>query len=126
MPNQPAKDNDGFEHEDLSPGGVFYFMAGLGVVVVVIYFILLGMYHVLDTYQRAHQPPVSPMVTAPVDTRAVSHEDTQAFPQPRLEESERARNFGSSSRTKIASSPPTTGWIKTKGLCRFLSTAPWI
>lgn len=115
MPNQPAKDNDGFEHEDLSPGGVFYFMAGLGVVVVVIYFILLGMYHVLDTYQRAHQPPVSPMVTAPVDTRAVSHEDTQAFPQPRLEESERAqlRQFIEDQDRKLA----TYNWVdKDKGI----------
>jgi hypothetical protein len=115
MPNQPTQDNDGFEHEDLSPTGVFYFMAGLAVVVVVIYFILLGMYHFLDTYQRAHQPPVSPMVTAPADTRTVSHEDTQAFPQPRLEESERSqlRQFTEDQDRKLA----TYNWVdKDKGL----------
>lgn len=115
MPKRPANDNGGFEHEDLSPAGVFYFMAGLGVVVVVIYFIVMGMYHFLNTYQMAHQPAVSPMVTAPADTRAVSPEDTQTFPQPRLEESERSqlRQFIEDQDRKLA----TYNWVdKDKGI----------
>ncbi len=80
-----------FEHEDLSPTGVIYFMIGLAVVVVVIYFIVFGMYRFLDTYERAHQPAMSPMVTPQADTRTVTHDNTQAFPQPRLEENERTQ-----------------------------------
>jgi hypothetical protein len=115
LPNQPAHDNHGFEREDLSAGGVFYFMAGLGVVVVIIYFIVFGMYRFLNTYEMAHQPPMSPMVTAPADTRAVSREDTQTFPQPRLEESERSnlRQFIEDQDRKLA----TYNWVdKDKGI----------
>jgi len=117
MPDQPMNEHGGFEREDLSPTGVFYFMAGLGVVVVVIYFIVFGMYHMLNTYESAHQPPMSPLVTAPADTRAVSPEDTQAFPQPRLEESERSqlRQFTEEQDRKLA----TYNWVdKDKGIVR--------
>lgn len=89
--NQQTDDPGAYEHEDLSSRGVFYFMAGLGAVVVVIYLIVFGMYNFLDTYEKARQPPMSPMVTQQADTRNITHEDTQSFPQPRLEESERAQ-----------------------------------
>lgn len=88
--NLQTNDPGGYEHEDLRPRGVIYFMVGLAVVVIVIYFIVLGMYHFLDTYEKAHQPPMSPMVTPQADTRAVSEGDTQTFPQPRLENDERS------------------------------------
>ena len=91
MPDQPMNEHGSFEREDLSPSGVIYFMVGMAVVVTVLILIVLGMYHFLNSYQEAHQPALSPLVTAPADTRAVSHEDTQTFPQPRLEESERAQ-----------------------------------
>jgi hypothetical protein len=87
--NHDMSDHGGFEHEDLSPNGVIYFMIGLAVVVVVIYFIVFGMYRFLDTYEKAHQPAMSPMVTPQADTRTIGHSDTQVFPQPRLEENER-------------------------------------
>jgi hypothetical protein len=90
-PNQNHLDHNDFEREDLSPGGVFYFMAGLAVVGVVIYFIVVGMYTFLDRYEREHQAAISPMMTPKADTRIVTHEDTQAFPQPRLEENERTQ-----------------------------------
>jgi hypothetical protein len=86
---QPITNHEGFERQDLSSRGVFYFMAGLAVVALIIYLIVFGMYRFLDTYEKAHQPAVSPMVTPPADTRAVTAEDTQSFPQPRLEENER-------------------------------------
>ena len=88
MKNPPASNHDGYEQEDLSPTGVFYFMAGLAVVTVAIYFIVFGMYRFLDTYEKAHQPALSPMVTRPADTRSVTNADTQAFPEPRLERDE--------------------------------------
>lgn len=90
--NQPTPNptnHDGFEHEDLSSSGVFYFLAGLALLGIVIYLIVFGMYRFLDSYERAHQPPLSPMATPQTDTRTVTRENTQTFPQPRLEENER-------------------------------------
>jgi hypothetical protein len=86
---------DSFEQEDLSPVGIFYFMAGLAVVGVVIYFIVVGMYRFLDAYDRRHQAPANPMsIQTGVDARvtmpfpeALSKID-QTFPKPVLEHSE--------------------------------------
>ena len=89
--NPQTGDHGAYEHEDLSPTGVIYFMIGLAVVVVVIYFIVFGMYHFLDTYEKAHQPAMSPMVAPQGDTRIVTQDNTQAFPEPRLEENERTQ-----------------------------------
>ena len=88
-PNPPMMHHDGFEQEDLSPSGPIYFLAGLALLGLVIYLIAFGMYRFLDSYERAHQPPLSPMATPQADTRTVTHENTQTFPQPRLEENER-------------------------------------
>jgi hypothetical protein len=90
-------------------------MIGLAVIVVIIYFIVFGMYHFLDTYEKAHQPSMSPMVTPQADTRTITHADTQAFPQPRLEESERTqlRQFIEDEDRKLA----TYNWVdKDKGI----------
>jgi hypothetical protein len=87
----PQLDHNDFEKEDLSPVGVFYFMAGLAVVGIVLYFVVMGMYRFLDNYERKHAAVASPMMTPKADTRAVTKEDIQAFPQPRLEEQERTQ-----------------------------------
>lgn len=111
---QPNGHGD-FEHADLSPTGIIYFMIGLAVAVVVIYFIVFGMYHFLDTYQMAHQPAMSPMVAPPADTRIITHSNTQAFPEPRLEESERSqlRSITEDEDRKLA----TYNWVdKDKGV----------
>src|SRR5215469_9262906 len=86
MTEDPSKQPNSLEHgdyerEDLSPGGVLYFLAGLAVVGIPISFIGLGMYNFLNRYENEHQANLSPMVTPQADTLA--------FPQPRLEESER-------------------------------------
>jgi hypothetical protein len=79
-----------FEREDLSARDVFNFLIGLAVVCVLVYFILRGMYAYLDAYQKAHQPPQSPLVkTTEIDTRMVGPEEITKFPQPRLEKNER-------------------------------------
>ena len=86
-----ALDHNDFEREDLSPTGVFYFMAGLAIVGILIYFIVVGMYRFLDRYEREHQAVVSPLLAPQTDTRTVTPADNQAFPQPRLEVSERTQ-----------------------------------
>ncbi|HST11397.1 MAG TPA: hypothetical protein VLL05_13555, partial [Terriglobales bacterium] len=84
----------GFEQEDLSPQGVFYFMGGLAVLGVAIYFILAGMYRYLDNYDRTHQPPANPMAaTTGVDPQTMTYPQIQSqvqktFPKPVLENSE--------------------------------------
>src|ERR1700731_4407168 len=95
-PNQPTPhqntiNHDGFEHEDMSSRTALYFLAGLVLVCVVVYLIVFGMYRFLDSSATAHQPPLSPMVTAEADTRAVTPENAETFPQPRLEENERTQ-----------------------------------
>ena len=90
-PNQNVINHDGFEQEDLSSRSALYFLAGLVLVYVVVYLIVFGMYRFLDSYATAHQPPMSPMVKPEADTRAVTPENAETFPQPRLEENERTQ-----------------------------------
>jgi hypothetical protein len=86
---------DSFEQEDLSPLGIFYFMAGLAIVGVLIYFIVVGMYRFLDAYDRKHQTAPNPMaVQTGVDARVTMpfpealSKINQTFPKPVLEHSE--------------------------------------
>jgi hypothetical protein len=87
----------GFEHEDLSPQGIFYFMGGVAVLGVVIYFILAGMYRHLDNYDRTHQPPANPMAaTTGVDPQTMTYPQIRGqvektFPKPVLEYSEQTQ-----------------------------------
>ena len=117
MVDRPMTNHDGYEHEDLNPKGPFYFMAGLVLLALVIYLIAFGIYRFLDSYDHAHQPPLSPMATPEADTRVVTHEETQTFPQPRLEVNERTqlRSFIEDQDRKLA----TYDWVdKDKGIVR--------
>jgi hypothetical protein len=121
MTNQPmidpASDHEGFEHEDMNSKGPLYFMAGLVLLCAVIYLIVFGMYRFLDSYASTHQPPLSPMVAPEADTRLVTREDPQTFPQPRLEENERTelRSFIEDQDRQLA----TYDWVdKNKGIVR--------
>ena len=120
-PNQPTPhepiNHDGFEQEDLSSRSALYFLAGLVLVCLVVYFIVFGMYRFLDSYATAHQPPMSPMVKPEADTRAVTPENAETFPQPRLEENERTqlRSFIEDQDRKLA----TYDWVdKDRGTVR--------
>ena len=88
----PAQHGD-YERRDIGVKGVLYFLAGLAVAVVLVYFIVDGLYSYLDKRSDAGQVPVSPLVTnAPKDTRHISKDYTEnAFPTPRLEEDERGQ-----------------------------------
>ena len=79
-----------YEREDLSPRGIFAFLIGLGLVLVLVYFVVKGMDAYLDAYQKQHQPPLNPLVSqTETDSRKVSNADIARFPQPRLETNER-------------------------------------
>src|ERR1700716_3653631 len=116
-PHQNMIDHGGFEQEDLSSRSALYFLAGLVLVCLVVYLIVFGMSRSLDSYATAHQPPMSPMVTPEADTRAVTPENAETFPQPRLEENERTqyRSFIEDQDQKLA----TYDWLdKDKGTVR--------
>ena len=83
-------DEVAYEREDLNPRGIFAFLGGLGLVLVLVYFAVKGMYGYLDAYQKQHQPPLNPLVSQTEnDSRKVSNADIARFPQPRLETNER-------------------------------------
>jgi hypothetical protein len=118
--NQPMptpQNHEGYEQEDLNSRGPLYFMAGLTLLCVVIYLVVFGMYRLLDSYASTHQPPLSPMVAPESDTRIVTREDPQTFPQPRLEENERTqlRSFIEDQDRELT----TYDWVdKAKGIVR--------
>jgi hypothetical protein len=102
MSNQthPVKSNGhaDYERKDIGVGGVIAFLIGLGVFLVICYFLADGFYKVLDKHFEAEQAPVSPLVTnTQQDTRRIppQYGDNykeylkQGFPAPQLETDER-------------------------------------
>jgi hypothetical protein len=88
-----AQGHGDYERRDIGTRGIFYFLAGLAAAAILIQLVLVGLYDYLDKRERAHQPPVNPLVSnVPRDTRNVSpkYPDT-AFPDPRLETDERTQ-----------------------------------
>ncbi len=88
------QNGDGFEHEDVSTTPLFGFLIGLLVTGVLVYYIIWGMFHFMDAYERTHQQSKSPMVQMQADTREPDTARTQEkiqqeFPEPRLEDDER-------------------------------------
>jgi len=95
-PTHPANSsgNGGYERQDIGAAGVLYFLAGLAVAGLLVYFIVRGLYSYLEKRSEAEQVPVNPLVTnAPADTRklSVDYKDylKQSFPSPQLEIDER-------------------------------------
>ena len=81
---------EGYERQDLSAQSVFAFLISLVVGGVIVYFIVWGLYHFMDARQRRRQPQQSPLVKqVETDTRIVSPDEINKFPQPRLERNER-------------------------------------
>ena len=96
--HEPGKhqneNSGGFEREDVSTTPLFGFLIGLVVTGVLVYYIIWGMFHFMDAYERKHQQRRSPMVqlqpeTREPDTRKTHEEIKQLFPEPRLEDDER-------------------------------------
>ncbi|MFZ1006886.1 MAG: hypothetical protein WAN65_08625 [Candidatus Sulfotelmatobacter sp.] len=91
-----AAGNGGFEHQDLAPGGILYFLLALGIATALCMFGLRGLYAFLDHHEKMSQPGVNPLVTnIPEDTRHVAPGyPQQTFPSPKLEEDERGQLNG--------------------------------
>jgi hypothetical protein len=88
--------NGGYERRDIGVAPVLYFLVGLAVAGLVVYFVAAGTYAYLEKRSEAQQAPVSPLVTnAPKDTRQLSadYKDylKQSFPAPQLEIDERGQ-----------------------------------
>jgi hypothetical protein len=85
-----------FEHQDLSPRSILYFLLILGLATIFCIFLLRGVYEFLDKREHALQPPVNPLITnVPEDTRHVAPGYPQTvFPDPKLEEDERTQLNG--------------------------------
>ncbi len=100
MSNQPhpenSKGNGGYERRDIGAAGVLYFLLGLAVAGLLVYFVVAGLYSYLEKRSEAQQAPVNPLVTnAPADTRRIPKDYPQgAFPNPKLEEDERGQLNG--------------------------------
>jgi len=107
-------DEQGFESRDLTPGGLYGFFAGLAVATAIVFFLMLGVYHFMDSYEKSHEPPMSPMAKAEQDTRetdapVVAKQMEKTFPKPRLETSEptEIRDF----RLKEEQQLHSYGWV---------------
>jgi len=101
----PVKNNGhaDYERKDIGVGGVIWFLIGLGAVLVICFFLVKGLYSVLEAHFAAKQPAVSPLATnVPKDTRKLPSEYKtdaestdyekylqQNFPAPQLETNER-------------------------------------
>ena len=102
MTNQPNPVNPNghgdYERQDIGVAGVLYFLAGLVVAGLFVYFIVIGIYSYLEKRNEAEQAPVSPLATnAEKDTRRIpqpygnDYEKylKEGFPSPQLEVNER-------------------------------------
>jgi hypothetical protein len=87
-----------YERRDIGVAGILYFLAGLAVAGVLVYFIVNGIFWYLDKRFEAEQAPVSPLVkSAPSDTRHIPSQYNgdyekylkEQFPAPQLEVNER-------------------------------------
>jgi hypothetical protein len=79
-----------FEQEDLGAKPILLFLFWLGVALVLLALVVKGGYVLMDHYQQAHQPAMSPLKP---EVRTDTAEETKAylekFPRPILEENER-------------------------------------
>ena len=103
-PVKPGTHGD-YERRDIGAAGVLYFLAGLVALGLVTHFLVSGLYSYLDKTSRAHDTPISPLVTnVPGDARHLPPDyRTDAagsdyekylkknFPAPQLETDERGQ-----------------------------------
>jgi hypothetical protein len=100
---------------------VIYFLIGLAIAMVFVYFIAKGVFRYLDKRYETEQAPVSPLVSAaPSDTRRIppqfgnNYEKylQQDFPAPQLEINERTEL--NDIRLREEDTLSTYGWVDQK------------
>src|SRR5579872_6066738 len=91
---KPHHDDLGFEREDLGAKPVIGFIVSLVVSGILIYYVIWGIFHFLDAYDRKHQQVRTPLIRVESNTRDVQTQLIQRFPEPRLEENERTELNG--------------------------------
>jgi hypothetical protein len=93
-----SKAHGDYERRDIGVAGILYFLAGLAVAGVIVYFIVNGLFWYLDKRLEAEQPLTSPLVkNIPSDTRRIPPNYNgdyekylkEDFPAPQLEVNER-------------------------------------
>ena len=87
--HEPQHDDIGFERQDLGAKPVIGFIVSLVISGVLIYYVIWGIFHFLDAYDRKHQQVRTPLIQVESNTRGVQTQTIQRFPEPRLEENER-------------------------------------
>ncbi len=104
----------GYETRDLKAGGLYGFFITLAIATAAVFVIMLGAYRFMDSFEKAHEPPLSPMMKAESDPREtntaqVPKQMENTFPQPRLETSEptEIRDF----RLKEEQQLHSYGWV---------------
>jgi hypothetical protein len=112
-----SQGNGGYERRDIGVVPVLYFLVGLAVAGLLVYFVVSGLYSYLEKRSNAQQTPVSPLVTnAPSDTRKLStdYKDylKESFPSPQLEIDE--RNQLDKIRIDEAQTLSTYDWVDQK------------
>lgn len=110
-----------YERRDIRGADVIYFLIGLAIAVVFVYFIAKGVFRYLDKRYETGQPAVSPLVSAaPSDTRRIppqfgnNYEKylQQDFPAPQLEINERTEL--NDIRLREEDTLSTYGWVDQK------------
>ena len=101
MSNQPhpanSAGNGGYERRDIGVAGVLYFLLGLAVAGLLVYFVVNGIYHYLDKRSEAEQAPRQSAGHERSHGHAAHPRRTTrraAFPNPKLEEDERGQLNG--------------------------------
>ena len=80
----------GFEREDLGSKPIIGFIVSLVISGILIYHAIWGIFHLLDAYDKKHQQTRTPLIQVKTNPRDVQTEVIQRFPQPRLQDNERA------------------------------------
>ena len=88
------RDDLGFERQDLGSKPVIGFIVSLVISGVLIYYVIWGIFHFLDAYDKKHQQTRTPLIRVETNTRDVQTQVIQRFPEPRLEDNERTELNG--------------------------------
>ena len=132
MSNQPhpanSTGNGGYERQDIGAAGVLYFLLGLAVAGLLVYFVVAGLYSYLDKRSEAEQAPVNPLVTnAPADTRLIP----KGYPEQRVPRSQAGgRRARATQRNppqgRTDAEPPTIGSTRKPAPSASRSIVRWI